>query len=594
MSPSKQRRDEHRASAWRHFLNGAKGHASLASPCPQRSVASQRSSRNRRAQWIAWRSDRFSWVPKDRLWLLDRLGCAATAGTGSFGSFITSFAPEPGRMRLRDVFPIAPVAGVGHKPVSMTTVRWHVLLRFINVVLVSLNWLYGVKRSAAVPQAHTASQRTVVDSIVERSLSVLHRLQEVVDGEWERFLPDFVDIRGQKQPASTAFQDLVAERVDNLEFAAQCDPLPHLPAEVQSCLQKGIIESPPPGLHLFESFSRGSREEYAKLVIRQVRCGKLGLSTHCCGGGTSFAVGKHGGQRLREVWHGRRVSEAAARPPKPRHLASPTALTFLECSDARPFRLSKRDASCWFDQLRLPAHLRLYMAKPPLSTAELREAGMTDKEQQLHLEEGQLWREGPLFPLHHVWPMGFSWSSYIAQEEMLHVCREAGLDESVLLACDCTTPSSFELVAAVATDDVMLFSNVGEGTTLAAAQVLDAVIDARGAVRNAKKDVNDELCGTCVGVDLVNGCFLDVPGPRYLAMIMTFLHLHACRVASPQQVQQLLGMVQWYDLLVRPKLSVYSSIYAFTLSDDESERSLPGSILGELACSLCLGIFWRL
>ena len=66
----------------------------------------------------------------------------------------------------------------------------------------------------------------------------------------------------------------------------------------------------------------------------------------------------------------------------------------------------------------------MYMAKPPLSADELCKAGMSVDEQKQHLECGQTWWEGPLFPLHHVWPMGFSWSSYIAQEEMLSVCQE--------------------------------------------------------------------------------------------------------------------------------------------------------------------------
>ena len=159
---------------------------------------------------------------------------------------------------------------------------------------------------------------------------------------------------------------------------------------------------------------------------------------------------------------------------------------------------------------------------------------------------------GPLFPLHHVWPMGFSRSSYTAQEEMLSVCQEAGVPEASLMACDLETPASFELVAAVATDDVMIFSNSGQGGTLPAAQAFDEAMQARRAVRNTAKDVNDGLCGTCVGVDLENGQFLDVPGARFVAMIYAFLHLHACRAASPKQVQQLLGVLQWFDLLVRP------------------------------------------
>ena len=189
--------------------------------------------------------------------------------------------------------------------------------------------------------------------------------------------------------------------------------------------------------------------------------------------------------------------------------------------------------------------------------------------------------------------MGFSWSSYVAQEEMLSVCQEAGIPQNALMACDQETPTAFDLVAAVATDDVMIFSNAGPGATSKAARDFDESMQARGAVRNSAKDVNDELCGTCVGVDLDNGRFLDVPGARFMAMILAFLHLHVCRVASPKGVQKLLGALQWFDLLVRPKLSVYSDIYKFTLPGDGHDALLPAEVLAELACSLCLGVFWR-
>ena len=161
------------------------------------------------------------------------------------------------------------------------------------------------------------------------------------------------------------------------------------------------------------------------------------------------------------------------------------------------------------------------------------------------------------------------------------------------MACDLETPASFELVAAVATDDVMIFSNSGQGGTLPAAQAFDEAMQARRAVRHTAKDVNDELCGACVGVDLENGQFLDVPGARFMAMIYAFLHLQACRAVSPKQVQQLLGVLQWFDLLVRPKLSVYSDIYKFTLPGDDCIVPLPAQVVAELACSVCLGVFWR-
>ena len=580
MSPSKQRRDWHRARE-----RAACSHR-------KRSSASQKLSRRRRATWLLWRTDRHAHVPQDKVWLLDRLAQAAVSGTGAFGNFLSGPSLDRTRVagRHRDIFPLPQLSGSSWKPSGMRTCRWFILLKFINVVIGALNWLYGCKQPAQ-PGKHTLSQQAVSRNIVNRAVSALDRLQHVQEG-WERFVPDFVPGFGD---GGASFQDLVAERVDNLEQAALCDPLLHVPANVRASLvaPDSILQHPDFSLRFFESFSRGPRDEYAKLVIKQLRCGKLGLATSCEGGGATFAVGKPGGQRLREVWHGRRVSEAAGVPPKPRHLASPTALTFLECSVDRPLRLSKRDASCWFDQLKLPVPLRKFMAKPPVSTTELAQAGMPADEQRQYMEDGQAWREGLLFPLHHVWPMGFSWSSYIAQEEMLSVCQEAGIPESSLMSCDSETPSSFELVAAVATDDVMLFSNTGVGGTAAAAQAFDAAMEARRAVRNQKKDVNDELCGTCVGVDLVDGYFLDVPGARYLAMILSFLHLHSQQAGSPKQVQRLLGTMQWFDLLVRPKLSIYSSIFEFTLSGADDVTLLPEKVLAELACSLCLGIFWR-
>ena len=329
MSPSKLRRDLHRARAHR---NQRLALQCCAERMPKtsaraRSPSSRRLARARRAAWLVWRADRHADVPQDRVWLLDRLRHAAVHDTGRFGHFVAGFAPGPTSGRQRDVFPLAPVSGLEHKPAGMLVGRWRVLLSFINVIVAALNWLYGVKLGARAPAKHTACQRTVVANVVARANSVLDRLQAVENGTWERFLPDFVARPLRPAAVASSFLDLVADRVDNLEAAGLCDPLPHLPPDVQSklCGDSEIVPASAEHLDCFGTVSHGSREEYAKLVAKQLRCGKLGLSTWCKAGGTTFAVGKPGGSRLREVWDGRRLSEASARPPKPRHLASPTA-----------------------------------------------------------------------------------------------------------------------------------------------------------------------------------------------------------------------------------------------------------------------------
>ncbi|CAE7714737.1 PDE9A [Symbiodinium sp. CCMP2592] len=593
-SPSKKKRDAARVTAhWQHAaqqetLTHVKCRGSF------RSASSRAAARKRRLTWLAWRADRHADLPTDRVWLLDRLRAAAKTGTGTYGAFVSAFSPRKKSGRQRDCFPLAPITALDYKPGDVCTLRWAVIRGFVNLLLTSLNWLFGVSTTARACQPHTAAQQCIIKGIVSRVMGTVARLQCVVEQSWEHQLPDFVPWIGK--PAAATFQDLDADRVDNLSVAGACDPLPHLPADVQGVVQnpRYMFEGALPGLEQFEDFSAGSRDEYARLVVKQLRCGKLGLSTRCKGGGASFAVGKPGGNRLREVWHGRRVSQAACGPPKPRHLASPTALALLECSKDCPIRVSKRDASCWFDQLKLPVVLREYMAKPPLTTEELERAGMPCEEQQFHMEAGQAWRAGSLFPLHHVWPMGFAWSSYIAQEEMLMVCDKAGIPEASLLSCDSETPSSFRLAAAVATDDVMLFSNAGPGATLVAASALDSEMASQGVVRNVKKDVNDQLNATCVGVDLVDGCFLDIPATRLLALLVSYFFVHSTKRASPKQVHQLLGTLQWYDLLNRPKLSVYDAVYRFTGDrEDTVVTTIPPDVLGELACSVCLGVFWR-
>ena len=233
------------------------------------------------------------------------------------------------------------------KAAGSVSLRWSVFRSFVNLVIACLNWMYGVKSSTTYPVRHTDSQTVAVTSLVARAKSMLDRLQALDEGSWKKFVPEYVLAAN---PLGPRFRDLEADKVDNLQQAGCCDPTSHLPLDTQAIISDAaqMFAHAPAALENFAAFSAGRREEYVKLIMKQLRSGKLGLSSSCKGGGTSMAVGKPGGDRLREVWHGQRVSQAAVAPPKPRLLASPTALTFLETSPDRPVRVSKRDASCWF------------------------------------------------------------------------------------------------------------------------------------------------------------------------------------------------------------------------------------------------------
>ncbi len=118
--------------------------------------------------------------------------------------------------------------------------------------------------------------------------------------------------------------------MDCPERAGTCDPMPLLPEDVRAQLVDAdwLLCAAPAGLDRFHGFYAGQRDEYLKLVVRQLRCGKVCLAESVHGGGTIFPVGKSSGNQ-REVWHGSRVSAAAARLRRPPNLASPTAFRAL-------------------------------------------------------------------------------------------------------------------------------------------------------------------------------------------------------------------------------------------------------------------------
>ena len=67
---------------------------------------------------------------------------------------------------------------------------------------------------------------------------------------------------------------------------------------------------------------------------------------------------------------------------------------------------------------------------------------------------------------------------------------------------------------------------------------------------------------------------------------------HDC-VASPGAVWSLLGSLQWFDLLVRSKLSVYDAVYDFVRLDPKWSRiPVPPHVSSEILCSAVLGLFW--
>ena len=58
----------------------------------------------------------------------------------------------------------------------------------------------------------------------------------------------------------------------------------------------------------FRGINASDAEEYAKLVARHPLSGQVDFSFDAVAGGTIFTVGKRDSDKLKEIWHGARVS----------------------------------------------------------------------------------------------------------------------------------------------------------------------------------------------------------------------------------------------------------------------------------------------
>ena len=299
--------------------------------------------------------------------------------------------------------------------------------------------------------------------------------------------------------------------------------------------------------------------------MRQLRANKVALFERVDAWASVFAVGKSSGNQ-REVWNGANLSSGAAPPPRPPHLANPSCFLYLEAFDGDRVRITKRDARCYFDQLRLPGHLRSWFGRPSLRVSDiLRFTDMTTQELASHLPrllgvlqqastgnrlDAVFHRDLVLWPVCTPWPMGFAWSSFIAQSQLLGVCTASGLTTERMLADDLDTPADLSAVFALATDDVMLFT-LGKAENAAPwAARLDQEFVAHGVLAHPDKAINAALDETVIGIDLVDGRYLAPNTPKLLKVLSGCLHFLTLQQASPLEIAALLGHLSWFALMV--------------------------------------------
>ena len=135
---------------------------------------------------------------------------------------------------------------------------------------------------------------------------------------------DFIDgfttpLRSDDGLSATSDAALVAERVDGLARSGLVDPSYCLPQEISQLFDNPsrLFAGGLDGITQTVSYTRGNRSEYASLVVAQLRSKRVVLTTRPLCSANISVVPKRGTERLREVWDGSHISDAAFEPLMP-------------------------------------------------------------------------------------------------------------------------------------------------------------------------------------------------------------------------------------------------------------------------------------
>ncbi|CAE7188709.1 unnamed protein product, partial [Symbiodinium sp. KB8] len=502
----------------------------------------------------------------------------------SFGGSVSSSV-----RRQRDLFPLPALQSW---PLDDTDCLTETALAIANLCLASLNVLASDMDPGKAGHGRstpTVAQQGVHEHVCNRCQLFLRRLRDSGDESfaWRGSFRFFEEKPHAKYPA------MKAEAVDLPSAAATCDAVKLLPADLADMIMdpKQLF----PAGSQTESWPMGvmgrDRDEYIKLVLRQLQCGKTALRQRCLAVGDVFCVPKSSPGKQREVWNGALVSQAAARPPQPFKLANPGCFVDLCFAEWEEIYMSKRDVHTCFDVLKAPEHLQPWFGRPPVTLHEMSrvcKVSCSSLARYVADDVAGLTPLLPLYPTSTVWPMGFSWSSCVAQACTVACCLKAGVQEQDFISMDSPPPSGPE-ICGVATDDTFFFHKdklVGERRL----HQLDAAFDLSGMPKNATKDVTLQQSMTALGCELTSKPPAAEPSaPKLVTLFMALLDVFCVGEASPAGLNRLLGLEQWFCLLSRPMYSIFDSIYEFVRKEPQDRvQPLPSKVRVELVVAAFL------
>ena len=159
----------------------------------KRSPSHLKRDRFRKRQWLERRSAQHEVVPCDRIWLLDRLCKAGEKLPGSFSAFMRKWRllPTGACSRQRDIFPLPELSSLVLTSFGLPRWKAKIMLAFVNLVVLALNFLYGAGGQVQLPVKLTAAQSDVATRVASSCMDFYTRLQKAEDGLWEHLLPDW-------------------------------------------------------------------------------------------------------------------------------------------------------------------------------------------------------------------------------------------------------------------------------------------------------------------------------------------------------------------------------------------------------------------
>jgi hypothetical protein len=438
----------------------------------------------------------------------------------------------------------------------------------------------------------SAAQTKVLELVTVKSRRLLDRFRDYeatasnLKGPAE--VLEVIRGAGVEPPAS-----LVAARVDLPAVAGTCDPLLHIDPGIGAQLRDPSYLFPDPIPETVASRKRfiGPQSEYLRLTAKMLECGKVRLMFKPKASASTFAIGKRESMRLREVWSGNHVSRCARTPPKPPRLGNPAV--FVRIRADRPLIFSKRDAKAYFDLLKLPIGLRPFFGRPVVHAGPLAIAlGVDLDDLRPYLDDGAdvtLHQRTVLTPVAATWPMGFSWSSCVAQAQMVVVCEKAGFKPGQLLSLEHRHPLDQNELATVATDDVIMVHTCPQAARDRLAKI-DAALDSHGIERNVSKDVQGASSITALGCLLSNDPTWAEPDiAKLYGLLCGIVGLCHDPSITPIGFAGLLGVAQWFAQLSRWHFSIFSAVYSLQRREPPDQQcQVPASCLMELLVYLAV------